>query len=173
MDGSCFKAYDIRGRVPGVLNAPLARALGRAVVEILGAKSVVIGRDARLSGPELRDALARGLREAGAQVTDIGMDGRFQVKRIIVNPGAELSLQMHHHRAEHWVVVSGTAEVTNGDLVKLFTENQSTYIPVGTMARCGRAVQADGCGYFVGCAAPIVDNGGLYFCVCKGGKVAL
>ena len=63
------------------------------------------------------------------------MDGRFQVKRIIVNPGAELSLQMHHHRAEHWVVVSGTAEVTNGDLVKLFTENQSTYIPVGTMHR--------------------------------------
>ncbi|WP_300554970.1 cupin domain-containing protein, partial [Desulfovibrio sp.] len=63
------------------------------------------------------------------------MDGRFQVKRIIVNPGAELSLQMHHHRAEHWVVVSGTAEVTNGDLVKLFTENQSTYIPVGTIHR--------------------------------------
>ena len=63
------------------------------------------------------------------------MDGRFQVKRIIVNPGAELSLQMHHHRAEHWVVVSGTAEVTNGDLVKLFTENQSTYIPLGTMHR--------------------------------------
>ena len=59
---SCFKAYDIRGRVPGVLNAPLARALGRAVVEILGADSVVIGRDARLSGPELRDALALGLR---------------------------------------------------------------------------------------------------------------
>ncbi len=57
------------------------------------------------------------------------MDGRFQVKRIIVNPGAELSLQMHHHRAEHWVVVSGTAEVTNG------AENQSTYIPVGTMHR--------------------------------------
>lgn len=42
---------------------------------------------------------------------------------------------MHHHRAEHWVVVSGTAEVTNGDVVRLFTENQSTYIPVGTMHR--------------------------------------
>ena len=63
------------------------------------------------------------------------MGGRFQVKRIIVNPGAELSLQMHHHRAEHWVVVSGTAEVTNGDVVRLFTENQSTYIPVGTKHR--------------------------------------
>lgn len=63
------------------------------------------------------------------------MDGRFQVKRIIVNPGGELSLQMHHHRAEHWVVVSGTAEVTNGDAVRLFSENQSTYIPVGTKHR--------------------------------------
>ena len=63
------------------------------------------------------------------------MDGRFQVKRIIVNPGAELSLQMHHHRAEHWVVVSGTAEVTNGDVTQLYTENQSTYIPVGTRHR--------------------------------------
>lgn len=61
----------------------------------------------------------------------LALDTRFQVKRIIVNPGAELSLQMHHHRAEHWVVVSGTAEVTNGDEVRLFTEDQSTYIPVG------------------------------------------
>ena len=60
---------------------------------------------------------------------------RFQVKRIIVHPGAELSLQMHHHRAEHWIVVSGTAEVTNGDEVRLFTEDQSTYIPVGTVHR--------------------------------------
>lgn len=60
---------------------------------------------------------------------------RFQVKRIVVNPGAQLSLQMHHHRAEHWVVVSGTAEVTNGEETSLFTENQSTYIPVGTRHR--------------------------------------
>ena len=63
------------------------------------------------------------------------MDSRFQVKRIIVNPGAELSLQMHHHRAEHWVVVSGTAEVTNGNEVRLITENQSTYIPLGARHR--------------------------------------
>jgi mannose-1-phosphate guanylyltransferase/mannose-6-phosphate isomerase len=56
---------------------------------------------------------------------------RFQVKRIVVNPGATLSLQMHHHRAEHWIVVSGTAEVTSGDDVFLLTENQSTYIPLG------------------------------------------
>lgn len=56
---------------------------------------------------------------------------RFQVKRIVVRPGAELSLQMHHHRAEHWVVVSGTATVVNGDKEIMLTENQSTYIPIG------------------------------------------
>jgi len=60
---------------------------------------------------------------------------RFQVKRILVKPGASLSLQMHHHRAEHWIVVSGTAEVTNGDKVIMLTENQSTYIPLGTTHR--------------------------------------
>lgn len=56
---------------------------------------------------------------------------RYQVKRITVKPGGKLSLQMHHHRAEHWIVVSGTAKVTNGDQIYLVTENQSTYIPVG------------------------------------------
>lgn len=60
---------------------------------------------------------------------------RFQVKRIMVKPGATLSLQMHHHRAEHWIVVSGTAEVTNGDKVMLLGENQSTYIPLGQTHR--------------------------------------
>ncbi|MFO1328386.1 MAG: mannose-1-phosphate guanylyltransferase/mannose-6-phosphate isomerase [Rubrivivax sp.] len=60
---------------------------------------------------------------------------RHQVKRIMVKPGASLSLQMHHHRAEHWIVVSGTAEVTNGDKVILLTENQSTYIPLGQTHR--------------------------------------
>jgi len=56
---------------------------------------------------------------------------RYQVKRITVKPGAKLSVQMHHHRAEHWIVVSGTAKVTNGDNEFLVAENQSTYIPVG------------------------------------------
>jgi mannose-1-phosphate guanylyltransferase/mannose-6-phosphate isomerase len=65
----------------------------------------------------------------------IDSGARFQVKRIMVKPGASLSLQMHHHRAEHWIVVSGTAEVTNGDQVILLTENQSTYIPLGTTHR--------------------------------------
>lgn len=60
---------------------------------------------------------------------------RFQVKRIIVNPGSSLSLQMHHHRAEHWIVVRGTARVWNGDQVILLSENQSTYIPLGVTHR--------------------------------------
>ena len=60
---------------------------------------------------------------------------RFKVKRIQVKPGASLSLQMHHHRAEHWIVVKGTAEITNGDQVILLTENQSTYIPQGQTHR--------------------------------------
>lgn len=60
---------------------------------------------------------------------------RFQVKRITVNPGQAISLQMHHHRAEHWIVVSGTARITRGEEEFLLTENQSTYIPVGTTHR--------------------------------------
>jgi mannose-1-phosphate guanylyltransferase len=58
---------------------------------------------------------------------------RYQVKRITVNPGAKLSVQKHHHRAEHWVVVSGTAKVTNGEKTFLLKENESTYIPIGTV----------------------------------------
>ncbi|MFM0737814.1 mannose-1-phosphate guanylyltransferase/mannose-6-phosphate isomerase [Paraburkholderia xenovorans] len=60
---------------------------------------------------------------------------RFQVKRIVVTPGAQLSLQLHHHRAEHWVVVRGTALVTRGEETFLLSENESTYIPLGTRHR--------------------------------------
>ena len=56
---------------------------------------------------------------------------RYQVKRITVKPGAKLSVQMHHHRAEHWIVVKGTARVTNGDNTSLVSENESTFIPIG------------------------------------------
>ena len=65
----------------------------------------------------------------------IDLGSRHQVKRIMVKPGASLSLQLHHHRAEHWVVVSGTAEVSNGDKVMVLGENQSTYIPIGQKHR--------------------------------------
>lgn len=65
----------------------------------------------------------------------IDMGERFQVKRISVKPGAQLSLQMHHHRAEHWIVVSGTGRVTRGDETIILSENQSTYIPLGVKHR--------------------------------------
>ena len=65
----------------------------------------------------------------------IDESGRFKVKRIQVKPGASLSLQKHHHRAEHWIVVTGTAEITNGDKVLNLTENQSTFIPLGEVHR--------------------------------------
>ena len=60
---------------------------------------------------------------------------RFQVKRIVVHPGAALSLQSHHHRSEHWIVVSGTAKVTVDEKVTLLSENQSVYIPLGAVHR--------------------------------------
>ncbi|MBD5416441.1 MAG: phosphomannomutase [Desulfovibrio sp.] len=78
-DLTCFKAYDIRGRVPEALNPPLASALGHALVDVLGARQVVVGRDTRLSGPALRDALVEGLRSAGASVTDIGLCGTEEI----------------------------------------------------------------------------------------------
>jgi len=65
----------------------------------------------------------------------IDNEPRFQVKRIMVNVGASLSLQMHHHRSEHWVIVKGTAKITRGDEQLLLTENQSTYIPLGIKHR--------------------------------------
>ncbi len=94
-------------------------------------------------------ALVKSLRQAGraeclahrkvhrpwGSFDSIESGERFQVKRIVVEPGASLSLQMHHHRAEHWIVVKGTARVTRGDERFLLTENQSTYIPLGTRHR--------------------------------------
>ena len=60
---------------------------------------------------------------------------RYQVKRITVKPGKQLSLQKHHHRAEHWIVVKGTAQVTRGEEILLLAENESTYIPLGVVHR--------------------------------------
>ncbi|ABD57130.1 mannose-1-phosphate guanylyltransferase/mannose-6-phosphate isomerase [Jannaschia sp. CCS1] len=110
-------------------------------------------RDAVLVAPKDRaqdvKAVVATLRAAGvAQADDyprfhrpwgwyetLCMDGRFQVKRIMVKPGGVLSLQSHHHRSEHWIVVAGTAEVTIDDEVKLVTENEGVYIPLGAVHR--------------------------------------
>lgn len=74
-------------------------------------------------------------RRPWGQFESLAMGDRFQVKRIIVNPGAALSLQSHMHRAEHWIVVSGTARVTIDETVQLISENQSVYVPLGTKHR--------------------------------------
>jgi len=76
-------------------------------------------------------ALHRKVHRPWGWYDSIDAGPRFQVKRIMVKPGASLSLQMHHHRAEHWIVVSGTAEVTNGEKTFLLAEDESTYIPLG------------------------------------------
>ena len=80
------------------------------------------------------DVHHRVFRPWGSYESLIGGEG-FQVKRIVVNPGQQLSLQMHHHRTEHWVVVRGTAEVVNGNDTLLLEEDQSTYIPIGVKHR--------------------------------------
>jgi len=80
-------------------------------------------------------ALHRKVHRPWGWYDSIDAGERFQVKRIMVKPGAALSLQKHHHRAEHWIVVSGTAEVTCGERKLLLTENQSTYIPLGEVHR--------------------------------------
>ncbi len=108
--------------------------------------AVLVGRSDRMQ--EVKDVVARLKADGRSEATwhrkvyrpwgaydSIDHGERFQVKRITVKPGGTLSLQMHHHRAEHWIVVSGTAEVTRGDEVLLLAENQSTYIPLGVTHR--------------------------------------
>ena len=125
------------------------------LVAVVGLKDhvVVETKDAVLVAPKDRvqnvKKLVHRLKEAGryehslhrevfrpwGSYDSIESGPRFQVKRLKVKPGAVLSLQLHHHRAEHWVVVSGTARITRGDEVFLLEENQSTYIPIGVRHR--------------------------------------
>ena len=86
-------------------------------------------------GKRTEHSLHRKVHRPWGWYDSVDSGARFQVKRIMVNPGATLSLQMHHHRAEHWIVVQGTAEVTCGDRKMILTENQSTYIPLGETHR--------------------------------------
>ncbi|RDE07635.1 mannose-1-phosphate guanylyltransferase/mannose-6-phosphate isomerase [Pelagibacterium lacus] len=88
----------------------------------------------REKGAKQAEAFPRDNRPWGWYET-LALSSRFQVKRIVVKPGGTLSLQSHHHRSEHWIVVEGTAKVTIGDEVKLITENQSIYIPLGSKHR--------------------------------------
>jgi mannose-1-phosphate guanylyltransferase/mannose-6-phosphate isomerase len=95
-------------------------------------KDVVAGLNASERAEPL---LPRKVHRPWGWYDSIDSGPRFQVKRIMVKPGASLSLQMHHHRAEHWIVVSGTAKVTRGDDTFLLAENESTFIPMGEKHR--------------------------------------
>jgi mannose-1-phosphate guanylyltransferase/mannose-6-phosphate isomerase len=88
----------------------------------------------KAQGAKQAETLPRDYRPWG-WYESLAVGGRFQVKRIHVHPGAALSLQSHHHRSEHWIVVQGTAKVTVDDAVKLISENQSVYIPLGAVHR--------------------------------------
>jgi mannose-1-phosphate guanylyltransferase/mannose-6-phosphate isomerase len=87
------------------------------------------------SGGRYEHSLHREVFRPWGSYDSIDVGERFQVKRLMVHPGGVLSLQMHHHRAEHWVVVSGTARITRGDETYLLEENQSTFIPIGVRHR--------------------------------------
>jgi len=108
--------------------------------------AVLVGRKSNMQ--QVKDVVSRLKREGRSEANahrkiyrpwgyydSVDAGSRFQVKRIVVNPGAAISLQLHHHRAEHWVVVRGTARVTRGEEVFLLSENESTFIPLGTRHR--------------------------------------
>lgn len=116
------------------------------IVAIATPDAVVVARksEAQRVKDAVADLKARGAKQATSFARDhrpwgwfesLGRGSRFQVKRIVVHPGAALSLQSHHHRSEHWIVVEGTARVTIGDKVQLVSENQSVYIPLGEKHR--------------------------------------
>ncbi|OCC16253.1 Mannose-1-phosphate guanylyltransferase (GDP) [Dissulfuribacter thermophilus] len=125
------------------------------LISAIGLEDIIIveTKDAVLVAPKKRaqdvKAIVRDLKDNGRNEAiihkkvhrpwgtyeTVDIAPRFQVKRITVKPGASLSLQMHHHRAEHWIVVKGTAKIQRGNEVILLTENQSTYIPIGEKHR--------------------------------------
>jgi mannose-1-phosphate guanylyltransferase/mannose-6-phosphate isomerase len=118
----------------------------RDVVVVDTADAVLVAHKDRVQDVKgiVAELKRRGRSEAGwhrkvyrpwGHYDSVDAGARFQVKRITVKPGAALSLQMHHHRAEHWIVVSGIAKVTRGEEVILLGENQSTYIPLGVKHR--------------------------------------
>uniref|UniRef100_UPI003563772C cupin domain-containing protein n=1 Tax=Phaeovulum sp. TaxID=2934796 RepID=UPI003563772C len=116
------------------------------IVAVAMGDAVLVAR--KSDGQRVKQAVAalraRGARQAEAFPVDhrpwgwfesLVEGARFQVKRIVVKPGAALSLQSHHHRAEHWIVVAGTARITIDGKVQLISENQSVYIPLGAVHR--------------------------------------
>jgi len=119
--------------VTGVVVVETADAVLVAAKDRVQDVKAIVGRLKEMRGAEANDH--RKVQRPWGFYDSVDSGERFQVKRIVVKPGARLSLQMHHHRAEHWVVVRGTALVTRGDEHFLLTENQSTYIPLGVTHR--------------------------------------
>jgi phosphomannomutase len=100
---SCFKAYDIRGRLGVDLDADIARRIGRALAEVLGARRVVLGRDCRLSSPDLAAAAAEGLVAAGAEVLDLGLCGTEEVYFAVAHLGADAGIEVTaSHNPADW-----------------------------------------------------------------------
>ena len=126
-------------------NHKLVAAVGIDDLVVVSTKDALLvahkerAQDAKLIVNKLREdgrtewELHREIYRPWGKYDSIDNGDRYQVKRITVKPGAKLSVQMHHHRAEHWVVVSGSAKVTNGDETFLLSENESTYIPIGVV----------------------------------------
>jgi mannose-1-phosphate guanylyltransferase / mannose-6-phosphate isomerase len=121
--------------------------IGLSSIVVVAMDDAVLVAD-RSRAQEVKQAVellrAKGARQAEVFATDhrpwgwfetLALADRFQVKRIVVKPGAALSLQSHMHRSEHWIVVEGTARVTIGDQVQLVSENQSVYVPLGAKHR--------------------------------------
>ncbi|HTH61508.1 MAG TPA: mannose-1-phosphate guanylyltransferase/mannose-6-phosphate isomerase [Paraburkholderia sp.] len=119
--------------VTGVVVVETADAVLVAAKDRVQEVKAVVGRLKEMRRTEANDH--RKVQRPWGFYDSVDSGERFQVKRIVVKPGARLSLQMHHHRAEHWVVVRGTALVTRGEERFLLTENQSTYIPLGVTHR--------------------------------------
>jgi len=123
----------------------LVAAIGVKDLVIVATKDAIMvahknsGQDVKLIAEKLKESsrseweLHREVYRPWGKYDSIDKGERYQAKRITVKPGAKLSVQMHHHRAEHWVVVSGTARVTNGADTFLLSENESTYIPIGVV----------------------------------------
>ncbi|MGR3434228.1 MAG: mannose-1-phosphate guanylyltransferase/mannose-6-phosphate isomerase [Shimia sp.] len=133
-----LRSEDPRQRIVGIgLEGVVAVAMPDAVLVAAKdrAQEVRLAVDAlKAEGVAQAETLPRDYRPWG-WYEGVARGSRFQVKRIHVHPGAALSLQSHHHRSEHWIVVEGTARVTVGEEVSLVTENQSIYIPLGAVHR--------------------------------------
>ncbi len=142
-DALAFNSKNVHVRSDGMLTALVG--VSDLIVVTTQDAVLVLGRDQGDRVKELVEALkAKKRREATEHkrmfrpwgyYQSIDQGARYQVKRIVVTPGRRLSLQKHYHRAEHWIVVKGTAEVTCGDVVKTVHENESIYLPIGSVHR--------------------------------------